>query len=152
MLAIRLQEVVVFLSEGLQAKVFTEKTQTQLGGLSRHTWLLCLGRLKLSAAQPLSPLTASLTWEGFYSAVQKVDSKLQVGLWSFDNKTHFNTTNAPCKVLFEKNFVSRWGRWGGSTLTTAGCSLPWREIWSPWRSFGCSLIQKLSFTRALRGS
>ena len=76
-MAIRLEEVVVFLSEGLQAKVFTEKTKTQLRALAV---VLDPSGLKKQISSSSVALTASLTWEGFYSAVQRVDSKLQVGL------------------------------------------------------------------------
>ena len=76
-MAIRLQEVVVFLSEGLQAKVFTEKTETQLQTLAD---VLDSSGLKKQISSSSVALTASLTWAGFYSAVQRVDSKLQVGL------------------------------------------------------------------------
>ena len=76
-MAIRLEEVVVFLSEGLQAKVFTEKTQTQLRALAD---VLDSSGLKTQISSSSAALTASLTWEGFYSAAQRVDSKLQVGL------------------------------------------------------------------------
>ena len=77
-----LEEVVVFLSECLKEKVFTEKTEAQLKALGD---ILNSSDLKAQIVSSTAANIASFTWETFYSAAQKVDSNLQVHLKSNDN-------------------------------------------------------------------
>ena len=75
MVSQRLEEVLFYLSEGLEAKVFDKKTMEELKYLD--TLLDSAGLLKkIKSSSPA--LVSSLMWGEFFQAAQHIDSKMKV--------------------------------------------------------------------------
>ena len=75
MVSQRLQEVIIYLSEGLQSKVFDNKTMEELKNL--NSLLDSAGLMKkIKSSSP--SLVSSLMWDEFYKAAQRIDSNMKV--------------------------------------------------------------------------
>ena len=76
MVSQRLEEVIIYLSEGLQSKVFDNKTMEELKNL--NSLLDSAGLMKkIKSSSP--SLVSSLMWDEFYKAAQRIDSNMKVG-------------------------------------------------------------------------
>ena len=71
----RLEAVVRYLSEGLEAKVFDDKTKEDLSCLKIVLDAASL-RTKIQTSSPAN--TSSLTWQQFFSAAERVDSNMKI--------------------------------------------------------------------------
>ena len=71
----RLEEVLVYLSEGLKAKVFDKKTKEELKYLDS---LLDSSGLQKKIKSSSPSLVSSLMWGEFYKAAKRIDSKMEV--------------------------------------------------------------------------
>ena len=71
----RLEEVLVYLSEGLEAKVFDKKTKEELKYLDS---LLDSAGLQKKIKSSSPSLVSSLMWDEFYKAAKRIDSKMEV--------------------------------------------------------------------------
>ena len=75
MVSQRLEEVLIYLSEGLEAKVFDNKTMEELKNLNS---LLDSAGLMKKVKSSSPSLVSSLMWSEFYKAAQRIDSKMKV--------------------------------------------------------------------------
>ena len=75
MVSQRLEEVLVYLSEGLEAKVFDKKTKEELKYLDS---LLDSAGLQKKIKSSSPSLVSSLMWDEFYKAAKRIDSKMEV--------------------------------------------------------------------------
>ena len=71
----RLEEVLVYLSEGLEAKVFDKKTKEELKYLDS---LLDSAGLQKKIKSSSPSLVSSLMWDEFYQAAKRIDSNMEV--------------------------------------------------------------------------
>ena len=75
MVSQRLEEVLIYLLEGLEAKVFDNKTMDELKNLNS---LLDSAGLMKKVKSSSPSLVSSLMWSEFYKAAQRIDSKMKV--------------------------------------------------------------------------
>jgi hypothetical protein len=75
MVSQRLEEVLTYLSEGLEAKVFDKKTKEALKYLES---LLDSAGLQKKVKSSSPSLVSSLMWDEFFKAAQRIDSKIEV--------------------------------------------------------------------------
>ena len=75
MLSQRLEEVLIYLSEGLEAKVFDKKTMEELKYLNS---LLDSAGLQKKIKSSSPSLVSSLMWDEYYQAAQHINSKIEV--------------------------------------------------------------------------
>ena len=78
MVSQRLEEVLIYLSEGLEAKVFDNKTMDELKNLNS---LLDSAGLMKKVKSSSPSLVSSLMWSEFYKAAQRIDSNMKAESW-----------------------------------------------------------------------